>query len=521
MDEEITTTTTQEVPQDAVQAPTTAVDPNVVPVEALEQNQAPLDLPSGQEIAQNKAVTRDSLLAQSDAALVGQQQALQGQVAKQTDVEGKVLEGMFGLAGEGAFRQEERAARNLPELEQALGQMNVAITQNARRGAAAMAQTMSDALGTGLTKGSLRVRLDNTQLENAIQSQLMAADSAALQGSVQTANQLVDSAVAAKFEPMKAELEIRKFQLGRLDDSVQRGDIKLDKAQQQKFNLQMGQVVKQEQDLEVAQELAQNVLKNGAPESMKKAALNATSRKELLEIPGIERYLMSQGERMDLSIKASKLAKATGSGSDASEQVASILGNIDKMLKNSKGGKAVGSSSRRRARREGKGRSTFKAGTKKQDFAGQYDQLKAALTVDNLDLLTGTISDADLKLLSDLGTSLSLDNSDESFLAELGKIQDGFSRGMGTDTPTMLKSLDIFTTTKGGFNQTEVIPEKTVAEETVDAIAVAQAGGATDEESVDLVIAEYPEAQETINILLEQGYSYEQVLGDLPSIINF
>lgn len=263
----------------------------------------------GDELAGIVQENRDSLIQSSEDKLKKVSSDLEGSVEKQQNTEDMLLANMMAAGQESAFRDELAKNTGLGELQQALSNTNTAIVQNARRGSAAVSQTIKDALGTGLTKGSLRTRLSNTQLENSIQSNLLAADSAALKNNVDAQVALIDSAVKAKFEPIKTEMQIQKFQLNRFDDAVKRGDIKLTAAEKKNFDLKMGKIEKEEQDLEEATELSQTILKNKAPQPIKDALLKAETKAEILSIPGVEKYLMSPAEKLELAIKKATLTK--------------------------------------------------------------------------------------------------------------------------------------------------------------------------------------------------------------------
>jgi murein DD-endopeptidase MepM/ murein hydrolase activator NlpD len=57
------------------------------------------------------------------------------------------------------------------------------------------------------------------------------------------------------------------------------------------------------------------------------------------------------------------------------------------------------------------------------DFHATYSQLRNMLTLDNLDLMSGVLSETDVKILADAASALSLATSPERFLQELNTIQ--------------------------------------------------------------------------------------------------
>ena len=58
-----------------------------------------------------------------------------------------------------------------------------------------------------------------------------------------------------------------------------------------------------------------------------------------------------------------------------------------------------------------------------QDFINKYNQIKSILTAENLDMMTGVLSETDIKILSDIaGGGLQLRGSEDAFKAELDKL---------------------------------------------------------------------------------------------------
>lgn len=62
-------------------------------------------------------------------------------------------------------------------------------------------------------------------------------------------------------------------------------------------------------------------------------------------------------------------------------------------------------------------------GTKAADFVSFYDNLKSLLTVENLGLMSGVLSETDVKILSQAASSLSRSQSEEAFKKELNKLK--------------------------------------------------------------------------------------------------
>lgn len=74
-------------------------------------------------------------------------------------------------------------------------------------------------------------------------------------------------------------------------------------------------------------------------------------------------------------------------------------------------------------------------GTKRFLFEKKFDNLKGLLTLENLGLMTGVLSDTDIKIIQDASTALDIGLGDEAFEAELQSIADALNRKI---TPALL-----------------------------------------------------------------------------------
>jgi hypothetical protein len=63
------------------------------------------------------------------------------------------------------------------------------------------------------------------------------------------------------------------------------------------------------------------------------------------------------------------------------------------------------------------------AGTKEGDFAAQYDNLKSLMTMGNIGLMKGVLSDSDMKILASAASPLTRNMSNSAFRKELVKIK--------------------------------------------------------------------------------------------------
>ena len=69
-----------------------------------------------------------------------------------------------------------------------------------------------------------------------------------------------------------------------------------------------------------------------------------------------------------------------------------------------------------------KGGEKFIAGTEAANYQATFNQLKDTLAFANIDKLKGAMSDKDIEFLRNIGTKLTLGQSEEAFVKELGKL---------------------------------------------------------------------------------------------------
>lgn len=81
---------------------------------------------------------------------------------------------------------------------------------------------------------------------------------------------------------------------------------------------------------------------------------------------------------------------------------------------------------------------TIRGGT--ADFKGKVQQLKSLLTLDNLGIMKGTLSDSDIKILTSAATSLDLGLSEAGFKKELNRIIEKINIPEATSSNTTLDS---------------------------------------------------------------------------------
>lgn len=112
------------------------------------------------------------------------------------------------------------------------------------------------------------------------------------------------------------------------------------------------------------------------------------------------------------------------------DKLQSILDTANDMLSDKKLNSAVGTLSSKLP--------TMRGAT--ADFERKYEQLRGLLTLDNIGLLKGVLSDADMKIIKEASTKLNLNMSEQGFKKELKSIADkaelALSKLNASNTPT-------------------------------------------------------------------------------------
>lgn len=133
------------------------------------------------------------------------------------------------------------------------------------------------------------------------------AQAQAVAGDYEMAVQTAQRAVDAKYKPILEKLEIQKAQLEAIKPLLARDE--------QKQAREMDYLLKQEErkynkmidEEKATQSLGLTLQQNQAPQSIINRVNQAKSVKEIMSIPGVSKYLLSQSDRLDIAIKSATL----------------------------------------------------------------------------------------------------------------------------------------------------------------------------------------------------------------------
>lgn len=111
-------------------------------------------------------------------------------------------------------------------------------------------------------------------------------------------------------------------------------------------------------------------------------------------------------------------------------QANEIIGLIDELLNSNAKGRATGASSFM----------SYLPGTDAYTFKAKFDSLKSKLTLDNLKLMSGVLSDSDIKILQSAATELELGLKEEAFDEALNKIKNSMLEKLPNDPLNIFSS---------------------------------------------------------------------------------
>lgn len=117
------------------------------------------------------------------------------------------------LLGESAFRTGQETTQGLPELQKTQRELSNRLKILSAEREAIPLQLQEEFKGRGVTAGGIAPIEASRLRQNAIQSLAISAQLQATQGNIATANDLIERAVNAKYDPIKEEIQVKKNNL--------------------------------------------------------------------------------------------------------------------------------------------------------------------------------------------------------------------------------------------------------------------------------------------------------------------
>lgn len=305
----------------------------------------------------------------------------------------------------------------------------------------------------GLFGGAVEDKIQEANNKSYRAQADLAITKLAIDGDYQGAKAIADRAVAIQMERQKNYTEALKFNF-ELNKEL------FDKDEERAFNAMINEreraLDKEEKNLQSISDLSLNALKNGAPTTLASQMRQAKTVEDAMEIGGqyVDRYARLMDEATMANIydqirarnQAIDEAKSNGlSGKEAeqdeikaeTEAALNNLGFID-TLKTHPGLKGAVGAGRMKAIRGLANAIPFIsvntegaiAGSEKANFIKAHEQFKNSLTLENLDLMSGVLSETDIQILSSAATKLDLSLSEKEYMEEVEKIEDRFLRAI-------------------------------------------------------------------------------------------
>lgn len=209
----------------------------------------------------------------------------------ETDVQ-KRIKGIIDLndqsLGEAQYRSQLEQSQGLPDLMKTQNDLTNQLKQLTAEAQAIPLQLQENALGRGITAGGLAPIQTGQLRQNAIKSLSVSSLLEASRGNIALANDLVDRAVKAKFDPIREQIDIATKNLDLILKSPEYTLAEKNRAEQQK-QLQENkakQLAKQEADSKEIYNIGLTALKFGADLQTVQKIQSAKSPQEAIQIGG-------------------------------------------------------------------------------------------------------------------------------------------------------------------------------------------------------------------------------------------
>lgn len=205
------------------------------------------------------------------------------------------------LLGESALTTQLEEDAGISELIQQQTDLSSRLTGLKNEALAIPLQLQQDVTGRGVTSGGLQPLQASALRKNAIQALSVSSLLEATRGNLSTAYDLVDRAVAQKYDPIKEAITVKQKNLQLILDSPEfdRQDKERALQMQAKLDAEAKAVAKQEAETKSISDTALLVLKYGGPQEVAERIMNtATSERKAYLMAG--KHLQDPQARADL-----------------------------------------------------------------------------------------------------------------------------------------------------------------------------------------------------------------------------
>jgi hypothetical protein len=353
------------------------------------------------------------------------------------------------LTGQSAYRADQEKALGVEALKKTQTDLSSRLKALQNEALAIPLQMQQDAQGRGVTAGGIAPHQTAALRNNAIQALSVNSLLEASRGNLTTALDMVDRAVAQRFEPIQEQIAAKTRNLELILSSPQYSLDQKNRAQKQleKERQKQAQLDQAREAQTRIYDLGVKAASLGADPAVVDAIQSARSPEEALSIAAqfgvltpadkanLQTVRLDNGETVIIDMNTGKTVRSLGgikpttpTPSDTpalgtlspQDRINNTLSLAQQLRDDAAVGKksAVGASL---AKFVPFGQALGLQGNRTA-FETQLSQLRASLTLDNLKLLKGAMSDKDLKFLQDIGSALDVNMTEAAFNAELDKV---------------------------------------------------------------------------------------------------
>ena len=383
----------------------------------------------------------EGLLAEASAPT-----AAEGQ---QNDFATRILDVTSKLGGRAGAQAKAETAAGLPGFQSQLTDLNGQIQALQKETLAIPIQIQQQAEGRGVTAGGMAPHQTAALRNNAIKAFSLSAIAQTLQGNISLAQAQADKAVEVEFAPLQAQLDVmvKAYELNK--DRLDR----IDRQRSVELEVRLGErqraLDEQKENRNIIIGWAAEAAKNGAPNYFVTQALQSTDPRQALSLlgqyfqdPFAKDQALAELEQTRAQTKATfaNIAKIEADTALTYAQRKKVLAEAVPLPQETakqqlQQNEALTLARELRGDSPGKGSAIGASPAKllpfgqalglqgnRSAFEARVNTLKSNLTLENLALLKGPMSDKDILFLNSIGSSLNFEMSETQFNSELDRI---------------------------------------------------------------------------------------------------
>ena len=252
-----------------------------------------------------------------------------------TDLTARIIEANKRLIGEAGFRAEQEQAQGIDAITKTRNDLSSQLKAIQNEAQAIPLQLQTEVTGRGVTTGGLQPIQTARLRTNAIQALGISSLLEASKGNLATANDMVDRAVKAKYDPIREEIAATKANLDLIINSPEYTLAEKNRANEQKAlqNAKEREIAKQESNEKDIYNVLMEAAKNGADTATLDKIKSSKNPSEALVLAGNS---IGKAFKLDLAIKQQQLLTLQKQYKLLGEPSASDRKKTEEGLKNAK-----------------------------------------------------------------------------------------------------------------------------------------------------------------------------------------